>query len=137
MTAQVDTQIQAPLTLQQFLKLLQTLPPARISELPIEQLPNNIPADISEKIPIASRSAVDDLIMAANSFHLKRRMRDQETYGDQLVAALDKAKTTTGSANLRVFKNKILLLVDMLQAAQRGTRKIDNATFVKTHQCHQ
>ena len=131
MTVQSNTEIQAPLSLQQFLKLLQTLPPARISELPIEQLPNNIPADISEKIPIASRSAVDDLIMAANSFHLKRRMRDQETYGDQLVSACDKAKTTTGSANLRVFKNKILLLVDMLQAAQRGTRKVGNATFVK------
>ena len=131
MSAQVNTEIQTPLSLQQFLKLLQTLPPARISELPIEQLPNNIPADISEKIPIASRSAVDDLIMAANSFHLKRRMRDQETYGDQLVSALDKAKTTTGSANLRVFKNKILLLVDMLQSAQRGTRKVGNTTFVK------
>ncbi len=131
MSTQVNTDIQAPLSLQQFLKLLQTLPPARISELPIEQLPNNIPADISEKIPIASRSAVDDLIMAANSFHLKRRMRDQETYGDQIVAALDKAKVTTGSANLRVFKNKILLLVEMLQAAQRGTKKIGNNTFVK------
>lgn len=131
MATQVNTQIQAPLTLQQFLKLLQTLPPARISELPIEQLPNNIPADISEKIPIASRSAVDDLIMTANSFHLKRRMRDQENYGDKLVSALDKAKTTTGSANLRVFKNKILLLVDMLQSAQRGTKKIGNVTFVK------
>ncbi len=131
MNAQTNTEIQAPLSLQQFLKLLQTLPPARISELPIEQLPNNIPADISEKIPMASRSAVDDLIMAANSFHLKRRMRDQDTYGDQLVVALDKAKTTTGSANLRVFKNKILLLVDMLQSAQRGTRKVGNTTFVK------
>ena len=131
MTAQTNTEIQAPLSLQQFLKLLQTLPPARISELPIEQLPNNIPADISEKIPMASRSAVDDLIMAANSFHLKRRMRDQETYGDLLVAALNKAKTTTGSANLRVFKNKILLLVDMLQSVQRGTRKVGNTTFVK------
>ena len=131
MSAQINTGIQAPLSLKQFIKLLQTLPPARISELPIERLPNNIPADISEKIPMASRSAVDDLIMNANSFHLKRRMRDQEIYGDQLVAALDKAKTTTGSANLRVFKNKILLLVDMLQAAQRGTRKVGNATFVK------
>ena len=131
MAAQSNTQIQAPLTLQQFLKLLQTLPAARISELSIEQIPNNIPADISEKIPMASRSAVDDLIMSANSFHLKRRMRDQETYGDQLVASLDKAKVTTGSANLRVFKNKILLLVDMLQASQRGTRKIGNVTYVK------
>jgi len=131
MAAQSDSQIQTPLTLQQFLRLLQTLPATRISELPIERLPNNIPADISEKIPMASRSAVDDLMMSANSFHLKRRMRDQDTYGNQLVASLDKAKTTTGSANLRIFKNKILLLVDMLQASQRGTRKIGNLTYVK------
>lgn len=131
MTTQTSTDFEAPLSLKQFLKLLQTLPPSRISELPIEQLPNNIPADISEKVPMASRSAVDDLIMEANSFHLKRRMRDQETYGDNVVAALDKAKTTSGSANLRVFKNKILLLIDMLQKAQKGTKKVANETFVK------
>ena len=131
MTAQATIQIQNPLSLQQFIKLLQKLPPGRIAELPIEKLPNNIPADISEKIPMASRSAVDDLIMTANSFHLKRRMRDQESYGSEVVSALDKAKTASGSANLRVFKNKILLLVEMLQSAQRGTKKIGNDTFVK------
>jgi hypothetical protein len=131
MTAQAIIEIQKPLSLQQFIKLLQKLPPKRIAELPIEKLPNNIPADISEKIPMASRSAVDDLIMSANSFHLKRRMRDQESYGENVVSALDKAKTATGSANLRVFKNKILLLVGMLQSAQRGTKKIGNDTFVK------
>ena len=131
MTAQATIEIKNPLSLQQFIKLLQKLPPGRIAELPIERLPNNIPADISEKIPMASRSAVDDLIMSANSFHLKRRMRDQESYGSNVVSALDKAKTATGSANLRVFKNKILLLVEMLQSAQRGTKKIGNDTFVK------
>jgi len=131
MTAQATIEIQNPLSLQQFVKLLQKLPPSRIAQLPIEKLPNNIPADISEKIPMASRSAVDDLIMTANSFHLKRRMRDQESYGTPVVTALDKAKTATGSANLRVFKNKILLLVEMLQSAQRGTKKIGNDTFVK------
>lgn len=131
MTAQATMEIQNTLSLQQFIKLLQKLPPGRIAELPIEKLPNNIPADISEKIPMASRSAVDDLIMTANSFHLKRRMRDQESYGANVVSALDKAKTATGSANLRVFKNKILLLVEMLQSAQRGTKKIGNDTFVK------
>lgn len=131
MTAQATIEIKNPLSLQQFIKLLQKLPPGRIAELPIERLPNNIPADISEKIPMASRSAVDDLIMSANSFHLKRRMRDQESYGSNVVTALDKAKTATGSANLRVFKNKILLLVEMLQSAQRGTKKIGNDTFVK------
>jgi hypothetical protein len=131
MTAQATTEIQSPLSLQQFIKLLQKLPPGRIADLPIERLPNNIPADISEKIPMASRGAVDDLIMSANSFHLKRRMRDQESYGNHVVAALDKAKTASGSANLRVFKNKILLLIEMLQSAQRGTKKVGNDTFVK------
>ena len=131
MTAQATIEIKNPLSLQQFIKLLQKLPPGRIADLPIERLPNNIPADISEKIPMASRSAVDDLIMTANSFHLKRRMRDQESYGTQVVAALDKAKGASGSANLRVFKNKILLLVEMLQSTQRGTKKIGNDTFVK------
>lgn len=130
MSAQPKQAISAPLSLQQFLKLLQTLPPGRIPELPIDKLPNNIPADISEKVPMSSRSAVDDLIMEANSFHLKRRMRDADTYGDRIVAALDKAKMTSGSANLRVFKNKILLLVDILQSAQRGTKNVSNNTFV-------
>lgn len=131
MTAQATIDIQTPLSLKQFIKLLQKLPPGNISKIPIEKLPNNIPADISEKIPTSSRSAVDELIMTANSFHLKRRMRDQESYGTDVVKALDKAKTATGSAKLRVFKNKILVLVEMLQSAQRGTKKIGNGTFVK------
>jgi len=131
MTAQATIEIQKPLSLKQFIKLLQKLPPGRITKFPIEKLPNNIPADISEKIPMASRSAVDELIMTANSFHLKRRMRDQESYGTDVVKALDKAKTSTGSAKLRVFKNKILLLVEMLQSARRGTKKVGNDTFVK------
>ena len=130
MSAQPKQKITAPMTLQQFINLLQTLPPGRISELPIENLPNNIPSDISEKVPMSSRSAVDDLIMEANSFHLKRRMRDADTYGDRIVAALDKANMTSGSANLRVFKNKILLLVDILQSAQRGTKSVSNDMFV-------
>jgi hypothetical protein len=131
MTAQSTKEIQKPLSLKQFIKLLQRLPPERITNFPIEKLPNNMPADISEKIPMASRSAVDELIMTANSFHLKRRMRDQESYGTSVVKALDKAKTATGSAKLRVFKNKILLLVEMLQSAQHGTKKAANDTFVK------
>ena len=82
------------LTLSEFVELLQKLSPAQIKGLPLDKLPRNIPADIIDRVPSASKGAVDDLLMAANSFHLKRRIQDQQRYGDAILNALDQAKLT-------------------------------------------
>ena len=42
------------LTLQEFLELVQKLPPAKIAQIPLEQLPPNIPSDITEQVPAGS-----------------------------------------------------------------------------------
>ena len=95
------------LSLQEFVELVQKLPPAKIAQLPLDRLPANIPSDITEQVPAGSRGAVEDLLLSVNSMHLKNRMADVDNYGEEIVNAMDKARTSCGSNTLRVFKNKI------------------------------
>ena len=118
------------LTLEQFVQLVSKLPPAKIAELPLEILPPNIPADISEQVPPAVRSALEDLLLNINSLHLKNRMADVDNYGEEIVSAMDKAKISCGSNILRVFKNKILHLINLLQTAKQENKTIPEDTLI-------
>lgn len=93
--------------LEVFIKMAYTLPPDEIAKLPPEKLPENIPVDFVEDAPIYSRAALENLILAANSYHLQRRLELQEKYGDDVMNAIDKSRASKISANIRVFKNKV------------------------------
>ena len=118
------------LSLQEFVELVQKLPPAKIAQLPLEILPANIPSDITEQVPAGSRGAVEDLLLSVNSMHLKNRMADIDTYGQDIVDAMDKARTSCGSNTLRVFKNKILHLIDLLQTSKQENKSIPENVLV-------
>ena len=119
------------LSLDMFIKLIRTLPPAKIPDIPIDRLPADIPANIGEKVPLASRGAVENLLLAASSFHLSRHIKDQEVYGEKVVNALDRARLTGDVASIRVFKDKVLNLVNMLQKHQRDKAKVEIALLAK------
>jgi len=108
-----------PLSLKQFIGLIKKLSPAKIAELPLDIIPANIPSDVIEHAPPSSRAAVEDLLMTVNSTHLKKRIADVENYGEEVVSAMDKAKNSCTSNTLRVFKNKILTLIELLQVAKK------------------
>ncbi|MGD8497685.1 MAG: hypothetical protein PVG82_02180 [Chromatiales bacterium] len=94
-----------------FIKLAYTLPPDEIAKLPPEKLPENIPVELVEDAPMYSRRALEELILAVNAYHLQRRLDLQARYGEDVLAALDRAKTSNTSATVRVFKNKLTDLV--------------------------
>lgn len=119
-----------PLTLQQFIGLIKKLSPAKIAQLPLDIIPTNIPADVAEQAPAASRAAVEDLLMTINSVHLKKRIADVENYGEEIVAQMDKAKTSCTSNTLRVFKNKILTLIELLQVSKKEDKAIPEQSLV-------
>ncbi len=118
------------LSLQEFVELVQKLPPAKIAQLPLENLPANIPSDITEQVPPGSRGAVEDLLLSVNSMHLKNRMADVDNYGEEIVDAMDRARTSCGSNTLRVFKNKILHLIDLLQTSKQENKSIPENVLV-------
>lgn len=113
--------------LEVFVKLAHTLSPEELAKLPAEKLPENIPLDLVEQAPYYSRRALEDLILAANAYHLQRRMELQEKYGEEVVAALDLAKKTTAAANIRVFKNKLADLAELTEQYKqtRDRRHLD------------
>lgn len=119
-----------PLTLPQFVGLIKKLSPAKIAQLPLDIIPTNIPADIAEHAPASSRAAVEDLLMTINSAHLKKRIADVENYGEEIVGAMDKAKTSCTSNTLRVFKNKILTLIELLQVSKKEDKVIPEKNLV-------
>ncbi len=123
--------IAGPLTVESFLRLIRSLPPEQIARIPVEHLPENVPANIAQNLPAPSRQAVENLLLAANSYHLARRMRDEKTYGKAVVNALDRAKLSGDTANVRVFKDKILALLTMLQESQRERGKYPLSLFIK------
>jgi hypothetical protein len=130
--ANASTQIseRQPLTLQQFIGLIKKLSPTKIAQLPLELIPANIPADVAEHAPASARAAVEDLLMTVNSAHLKKRIADVENYGEEIVSAMDKAKTSCTSNTLRVFKNKILTLIELLQASKKEDKVIPEQNLI-------
>jgi len=119
-----------PLSLKQFIGLIKKLSPAKIAELPLDIIPANIPSDVIEHAPPSSRAAVEDLLMTVNSTHLKKRIADVENYGEEVVSAMDKAKNSCTSNTLRVFKNKILTLIELLQVAKKEEKNIPEQNLV-------
>lgn len=118
------------LSLEQFIALANKLPADKISQIPLTMLPPNIPPDVTEKVPANSRSAVEDLLLSLNSFHLKNRMADVNNYGEEVVVAMDRVKVSCNSNTLRVFKNKILQLIKLLQVSKDEDKPIAENTLV-------
>ncbi|MCG5501504.1 hypothetical protein [Ectothiorhodospira lacustris] len=90
-----------------FRKLVATLTPEELARLPPDKLPENIPLDLVEDAPLYSRRTLESLILAANAYHLGRRLDLQDRYGDEVMAALDKSKVTGNTANVKIFHYKL------------------------------
>lgn len=106
-------------------KLIHELAPEELAKLPIEKLPENIPEDIVEEAPFYSRGAVESLIMEANTYHLSLRVRLQQTMGGDAVAAIDHAHHAGATANVRVFRTKLMELIALRQNAAQSDRPPD------------
>ena len=119
-----------PITLKQFTGLIKKLSPAEISALPLNIMPANIPADIVEQAPAASRAAVEDLLLAINARHLKKRIADAECYGDSIVLAMDRARNSCASATLHIFKNKITDLIKLLHIAKQKNKPLSEESII-------
>jgi hypothetical protein len=119
-----------PMSLDDFVEILRSLSPEKIADIPVDQIPENLPANLAEQFPVVTRGAVENLLLAANSYHLSRRLDDERRYGKEVVGALDKARFSGDTASIRVFKDKIMNMVTMLQAYQRNPKKHNIALFV-------
>jgi len=115
---------QPPIPIHIFRKLVQSLSPDELSRLPPEKLPDNIPLDFVEEVPLYSRSAVESLILAANSYHLQQRMAIQEQHGEDVLTALDRAKRTGNKANVKIFRQKLQDLEKLHEQWRSGGEEI-------------
>jgi hypothetical protein len=96
-----------PIPMHVFRKMVNSLSPEELARLPAEKLPDNIPSDFIEEVPLYSRGAVESLILAANAHHLQQRIRIHEEHGEEVLGALDRAKRTGNTANIKIFRQKL------------------------------
>jgi flagellar biosynthesis chaperone FliJ len=111
-----------PIPMAVFRKMVATLSPDELARLPPEKLPDNIPADFVDHAPLSSKGAVESLILAANAHHLQRRLAIQDEYGDEVLTALDRARRTGSTANVKIFRQKLA----ELEKSRRQSRPQDD-----------
>ncbi len=120
-----DIREQPSISLEMLHKLIRELPAEAIKSLPVEKLPDNIPADIADEAPFYSRNAVETLIMEANAYQLSMRMRLQRDLGEEIITAIDQSHQAGQTANVRVFRSKVMELIAARQKAARGEGKLN------------
>lgn len=90
-----------------FRKMVSSLSPAELGNLPPEKLPVNIPSELLEEAPLESQSVLEDLIFAAESFYMKQRLDVEERFGSEVAEALELSRQN-GSATLnKMFRGRI------------------------------
>ncbi len=90
-----------------FRQLVRSLPPAKLAQIPPETLPENIPVALIDEVPLQAKRVVEDLLLAANTYHMRRRTAMEASLGDEGMRALDLSRTATHTATLRVFTQKL------------------------------
>jgi hypothetical protein len=100
-----------------FIQLVKVLPPEKISELKRQGLPTSLPSRAYDTLPPASRAAVEQLLRDNDSSYLDRQHSE-----DELTTALNQAKISEDITKIRLFKEKLRNLVQML--SRSGTDSI-------------
>jgi hypothetical protein len=107
------------ISLEEFRKMIATLPAEKLATIPPEKLPEDIPMSIISEAPLFVQPVVETLLLERNSYALRTRQIIKEGFGTEGLDALDVAKRTGEKANLRVFATKLL---ELKQLRQRGER---------------
>ncbi len=71
-----------------FRKMVNALSPAELAKLPPEQLPERIPVDFLETLPVETSLAIDELIMAQQMALLQARKSLAVRYGSEVARAI-------------------------------------------------
>lgn len=110
------------ISLEIFREMIATLPADKLSRIPAEKLPENIPMSIVNEAPLYVRPVVENLLLERNSLALRTRQMIKAALGEAGLEALDTAKQTEQKANLRTFATKLL---ELKQLRQRSARMED------------
>lgn len=82
---------QPAISLAVFRRMLETISPERLRQIPVESLPEEIPLDLVESARAELQPILQDLALAVGSHQVSRWDGDREQYGDATAAALEEA----------------------------------------------
>ncbi len=91
MTTDKKTAPTTPISLAVFRRMLETITPERLREIPVESLPEEIPLEVVESARPELQPILEEFALAVSSRQLSRWGGDREQYGDSIAAALEEA----------------------------------------------
>jgi hypothetical protein len=109
-----------------FIQLLKVLPPEKISELKRQGIPTSLPPDVYDILPPTSRAAVEQLLQNSSSSQPHQQGKDQQHSEDELTTILNQARISEDITKIRLFKEKVRNLVQMLSRPSADATPLHN-----------
>jgi len=113
-TPEEQDQKQPQLTLDAFKKLLVKITQDDLMRLPLERLPDNIPATLLNEVPPDIRPALETKLQERNTVATNIRQVIADSLGDSALTAIDLSKEVGNQANLRVLSYKLAEIDEMI-----------------------
>ncbi len=113
-TPEEQEQKQPQLTLDVFKKLLGKITQDDLMRLPLDRLPDNIPASLLDEVSTEIRPALETILQERNTVATKTRKVIADALGDAALTAIDLSKEVGNQANLRVLSYKLAEIDEMI-----------------------
>ena len=118
------------ISLPMFRRMLQTMSPEKLRQLPPESLPDDIPLELIEEAPPELRELLEDLSFSVSSRQLSDWDNDREQYGDEAAAAIDYARQRRPQAAAEAFDEAVAGLASQWKQ-ERGGDNVQPEVFAK------
>ncbi|MDX1608611.1 MAG: hypothetical protein R3225_00635 [Halofilum sp. (in: g-proteobacteria)] len=110
------------ISLPMFRRMLQSMTPEQLRQLPAESLPDDIPLDLIEEAPPELRELLEDLSFSVSSRQLSEWDHDLKTFGREVASAIEYAGQHRPRSAAEAFDSA----VEELSAQWRQQRREDN-----------
>lgn len=118
------------LTVDQFISMVRSMPLDKVASLPLETLPETIPAELIRNSPQPLRGVLERLSFDLNVHELREQQALEQQFGNQAAQALDKARGYEADIAIARLRQKIADTTPALEKWRAG--KMTNYAMSQT-----
>lgn len=118
------------LTVDQFVSMVRSMPLDKVASLPLETLPETIPAELIRNSPQPLRGVLEKLSFDLNVHELREQQALEQQFGNQAAQALDKARGHEADIAIARLRQKIADITPALEKWRAG--KMTNYAMSQT-----
>lgn len=118
------------MSIDQFISMVRSMPLDKVASLPLETLPETIPADLIRNSPQPLRGVLEKLAFDLNVHELREQQALEQQFGNQAAQALDKARGLEADLAIARLRQKIKDITPALEKWRAG--KMTNYAMSQT-----